>query len=80
MDKPEAAMKAITRNLDRSIWRDLMKKSGMLSLMDAQAREQWYNSLERTIFPLSVKPISSVRLSSCTRAKARCLSVGDQRV
>ncbi|HHR4016643.1 TPA: DUF4942 domain-containing protein [Salmonella enterica] len=47
MEKPEAAMKAITRNLDRSIWRDLMKKSGMLSLMDAQAREQWYNSLEK---------------------------------
>ncbi|MGS0640008.1 DUF4942 domain-containing protein, partial [Citrobacter sp. VF227] len=25
MEKPEAAMKAITRNLDRDIWRDLMK-------------------------------------------------------
>lgn len=47
MEKREAAMKAITRNLDRSIWRDLMKKSGMLSLMDAQARDQWYNSLEK---------------------------------
>jgi hypothetical protein len=47
MEKPEAAMKAITRNLDRSIWRDLMKESGMLSLMDAQIREQWYNSLEK---------------------------------
>lgn len=51
MEKPEAAMKAITRNLDRSIWRDLMKKSGMLSLMDAQAREQWYNSLEKDNIP-----------------------------
>lgn len=51
MEKPEAAMKAITRNLDRSIWRDLMKKSGMLSLMDAQAREQWYNSLEKYDIP-----------------------------
>ncbi|EHP6080377.1 DUF4942 domain-containing protein [Escherichia coli] len=51
MEKPEAAMKAITRNLDRSIWRDLMKKSGMLSLMDAQAREQWYNSLEKDDIP-----------------------------
>lgn len=40
-------MKAITRNLDRGIWRDLMKRSGMLSIMDAQAREQWYNSLEK---------------------------------
>ncbi|WP_436882492.1 DUF4942 domain-containing protein [Enterobacter asburiae] len=51
MEKPEAAMKAITRNLDRSIWRDLMKKSGMLSLMDAAAREQWYNSLEKDDIP-----------------------------
>ncbi len=51
MEKPEAAMKAITRSLDHSIWRDLMKKSGMLSLMDAQAREQWYNSLEKDDIP-----------------------------
>ncbi|EPF5565811.1 DUF4942 domain-containing protein, partial [Escherichia coli] len=38
MEKPETAMKAITRNLDRELWRDLMQRSGMLSLMDAQAR------------------------------------------
>ena len=42
MDKPDTAMKAITRNLDREIWRDLMQCSGMLSLMDAQARDTWY--------------------------------------
>ncbi|RLX15277.1 DUF4942 domain-containing protein [Escherichia coli] len=46
MEKPETAMKAITRNLDREIWRDLMQRSGMLSLMDAQARDTWYRSLE----------------------------------
>ncbi|EMW2203085.1 MULTISPECIES: DUF4942 domain-containing protein [Enterobacteriaceae] len=51
MEKTETAMKAITRNLDRSIWRDLMKKSGMLSIMDAQARDQWYNSLEKEDIP-----------------------------
>lgn len=51
MEKPATAMKAITRNLDRSIWRDLMKKSGMLSIMDAQARDQWYNSLEKDDIP-----------------------------
>lgn len=51
MEKREAAMKAITRNLDRGIWRDLMKQSGMLSLMDAAAREQWYNSLEKDDIP-----------------------------
>lgn len=51
MEKPETAMKAITRNLDRGIWRDLMKKSGMLSIMDAQARDQWYRNLEGDDIP-----------------------------
>ncbi|WP_374941093.1 DUF4942 domain-containing protein [Scandinavium goeteborgense] len=51
MEKEEIAMKVITCNLDRSIWRDLMKKSGMLSLMDAQARDQWNNSLENDDIP-----------------------------
>ena len=51
IEKRETAMKAITRNLDRGIWRDLMKKSGMLSIMDAQARDQWYNSLEKDDIP-----------------------------
>ncbi len=44
-------MKAITRNIDRDIWRDLMLKSGMLSLMDAQARDEWHNSLEKEDIP-----------------------------
>ncbi|EAO8775850.1 DUF4942 domain-containing protein [Salmonella enterica] len=52
MEKPETAMKAITRNLDREIWRDLMKKSGMLSIMDAQARDQWYRNLESDDIPV----------------------------
>lgn len=51
MEKREAAMQAMTRNIDREIWRDLMKKSGMLSLMDAQARDQWYRNLEGNDFP-----------------------------
>ncbi|MDV0786229.1 DUF4942 domain-containing protein [Citrobacter amalonaticus] len=51
MEKRETAMKAITRNLDREIWQDLMKKSGMLSLMDAQARDQWYRNLEGNDIP-----------------------------
>lgn len=42
-EKAESAMKAITRNIDRSVWRDLMLKSGMLALMDSQARDEWYN-------------------------------------
>ncbi|MCE0814114.1 DUF4942 domain-containing protein [Buttiauxella sp. S04-F03] len=51
MEKMATAMDVITRNLDRSIWRDLMKKSGMLSLMDAQAREQWDRNLEGDNIP-----------------------------
>ena len=51
MDKPERAIKAITQNIDRSIWKDLMNKSGMLALMDAQARDEWYNSLEKDDIP-----------------------------
>lgn len=51
MEKSETAMKAITRNIDRSIWKDLMNKSGMLALMDAQARDEWYNSLEKEDIP-----------------------------
>ncbi|WP_323169279.1 DUF4942 domain-containing protein [Pantoea agglomerans] len=51
MEKPETAMKAITCNIDRSIWKDLMNKSGMLALMDAQARDEWYHSLEKDDIP-----------------------------
>lgn len=51
MEDTDTAMKAITRNIDRGIWRDLMKKSGMLSIMDAQARDQWYNNLEKDDIP-----------------------------
>ncbi|MGM7845152.1 DUF4942 domain-containing protein [Yersinia enterocolitica] len=51
MEKAETAMKVITCNLDRGIWRDLMKKSGMLSLMDAQARGQWNKNLEGENIP-----------------------------
>ncbi|CAI0697627.1 TPA: DUF4942 domain-containing protein [Serratia fonticola] len=51
MEKAETAMPVITRNLDRYIWQDLMKKSGMLSVMDAQARDQWYRNLESKDLP-----------------------------
>ncbi|MEM6161944.1 DUF4942 domain-containing protein [Erwinia sp. P6884] len=51
MEKPEKALPVITRNIDRSLWRDLMLKSGMLSLMDAQARTQWYQNLEDCELP-----------------------------
>ncbi len=32
--------------IDLFIWRDLMLKSGMMALMDAQARDQWHKNLE----------------------------------
>lgn len=51
MEKAETAMPVITRNLDRDIWRDLMKRSGMLAIMDAQARDQWYRNLEGDTIP-----------------------------
>jgi len=51
MENVKTAMTTITRNLDRSIWRDLMQKSGMLVLMDAQARKQWDNNLEGDDIP-----------------------------
>ncbi|HAG4414365.1 TPA: DUF4942 domain-containing protein [Salmonella enterica] len=51
MGVPDKAMELITRNIDRSIWRDLMMKSGMLALMDAEAREQWYKNLEEGDLP-----------------------------
>lgn len=38
-EKADKAMPAVARNIDRSIWRDLMLKSGMMALMDAQARD-----------------------------------------
>lgn len=51
MEKPVIAMKTITRNIDRSMWKDLMNKSGILTLIDTQAREEWYNSLEKDDIP-----------------------------
>lgn len=50
-EKVDKAMPAIIRNIDRSIWRDLMLKSGMMALMDAQARDQWHKNLEEGELP-----------------------------
>ncbi|QJU37897.1 DUF4942 domain-containing protein [Serratia marcescens] len=50
-EKPETAIKAITRSIDRDIWRDLMLKSGMISLMDAQSRDEWYKNLDEGELP-----------------------------
>lgn len=47
----DKAMPVITRNIDRSIWRDLMLKSGMSTLMDAEARSQWAKNLEEGDLP-----------------------------
>lgn len=50
-EKVDTAISAITRNIDRSIWRDLMLKSGMISLMDAQSRDEWYKNLDEGELP-----------------------------
>ena len=50
-EKSEKAMPAVTRNIGRSIWRDLMLKSGMMALMDAQARDLWHKNLEEGDLP-----------------------------
>lgn len=50
-EMPDKAMPEITRNIDRSIWRDLVLKSGMMALMDAQACEQWHKNLEEGDLP-----------------------------
>ncbi|UYB59711.1 DUF4942 domain-containing protein [Klebsiella michiganensis] len=50
-EKVDKAMPTIIRNIDRSIWRDLMLKSGMMALMDAQARDQWHKNLEEGDLP-----------------------------
>lgn len=50
-EKVDKALPSVTRNIDRSIWRDLMLKSGMMALMDAQARDQWHKNLEEGDLP-----------------------------
>lgn len=52
MEDTDTAMEAITRSIDRDIWRELMQRSGMQSLMDAQARDEWYNSLDKDDIPV----------------------------
>ena len=41
----------ITRAIDATGWRHLMNESGMRSLMDAKARQQWDESIEKGEFP-----------------------------
>lgn len=67
-EKPEIAMKAITRSIDRDIWRDLMNKSGMLSLMNGTTA--W----KKKIFLPSAKATSSVRLSNSIKIRERYLN------
>ncbi|EMZ5184884.1 DUF4942 domain-containing protein [Yersinia enterocolitica] len=50
-EKVDKGLPAVTRNIDRNIWRDLMLKSGMMALMDAQARDQWHKNLEEGDLP-----------------------------
>lgn len=49
---PNKGLAFITRHIDRKLWQTLMNRSGMLALMDAQARDQWYRSLESKEMPV----------------------------
>lgn len=48
---PEKAIPVMIRNIDRRVWEDLMQRSGMLALMDSQARDEWHRNLESNKFP-----------------------------
>ncbi|TDB45337.1 DUF4942 domain-containing protein [Photorhabdus luminescens] len=47
----EGILKRITKINDRIIWNSLMSKSGMFSLMDDQARDEWERNLDKGEFP-----------------------------
>ncbi|MCW7764558.1 DUF4942 domain-containing protein [Photorhabdus luminescens] len=47
----EDILKRITKINDRIIWSSLMYKSGMFSLMDEQARDDWERNLDQGDFP-----------------------------
>jgi hypothetical protein len=69
MDKPETAIKAITQNIDRSIWKDLMNKSECWRSWTHRHATSGTTAWKRTIFPLSVKRIFSAPLSNYIRVK-----------
>lgn len=47
----EEILTRITRRNDRHIWQDLMNQSGMLTLMDEQAKTEWSSNLEAGKYP-----------------------------
>ncbi|WP_434526569.1 DUF4942 domain-containing protein [Photorhabdus asymbiotica] len=47
----EDILKRVKKINDRSIWNSLMSESGMFSLMDAQARDEWKINLDNGDFP-----------------------------
>ena len=53
-----------------------MNKSGMLALMDAQAREEWYNSLEKDDIPAVNEENILSTFEQLHQSKRRCSSVG----
>ncbi len=58
-----------------SIWRDLMNKSGTIALMDAQARDEWYDSLEKDDIP-TISKDNIVSTFEQHQNKAKSLSAG----
>lgn len=52
VDTAISAISAITRNIDRSVWRDLMLKSGMISLIDVIKRGKKIGRSPHLTFPI----------------------------
>lgn len=53
-------MPGVTKRLDADMWDLLMKKSGMLSLMDAKARNEWHDKIRNcTVPPLTRENIEA---------------------
>lgn len=49
--KRDVVLQRITKRNDRYIWRDLMNKSGMLTLMDEKAKDEWNHNLYEGNYP-----------------------------
>lgn len=75
-ERVDTAISAITRNIDRSIWRDLMLKSGMISLMDAQSRDEWHKNLEDGVLPEISEENILATFEHLHHSKGKCSSVG----
>lgn len=57
----------IRKRIDRSGWQLLMQESGLTTYMDAKARQEWREGLEKDVPPLTIENVESTfwRLHEC---------------